>query len=182
MAIYQLNEPGRFPPGVLEEFSRSLRDDACLTLVCEAGGEVRAVGSICRYPQDLEIAWLSFGMVHPDYHRHGFGTVSLLARLVSLGSPVVRWSNWIATVGGSETFYRRFGFAHMGYCMDESERSYRNYRMRLYPADWEICRKVLEHSGVVLDLGGIAVPVRKGNDDTDAGAGADPAVELQAGG
>jgi len=58
----------------------------------------------------LEIAHLVFGMVHPSRQGRGFGTALLLARMAVLPVPRRWWTVLLVPVGGSETFYARFGF------------------------------------------------------------------------
>lgn len=68
--IYKLNEPKRFPPGYFSKFSTWLRNGHALVLVAEQHGSIRALGGINAQEQDgRHFACLSFGMVHPAYHR-----------------------------------------------------------------------------------------------------------------
>jgi len=111
--IYRLNEPDRFPEGVREHFGGFIRDrQKALFLVAEAEGEVCGFGGIAmRREGKLEIAHLVFGMVHPSRQRRGFGTALLLARMAVLPVPRRWWTVLLMPVGGSESFYARFGFA-----------------------------------------------------------------------
>jgi GNAT superfamily N-acetyltransferase len=173
--IYRLNEPGRFPAGYLDDFSAWLRGDGCLVLVCEVAGEIRAVGGVSMFRQDdVQLSFFSYGMVHPAYHRQGYGTASLLARIVSLGSPVHRWHGILSTTGGSESFYERFGFGFMDRYVGEREDEFCRFRSHIYPPEWQACSMALAWSNVLLELGGATVPLNKTkepeNDEGGAGS------------
>src|SRR4051794_1743611 len=79
--IYRLNEPKRFPPNYFDLFADKLREGGSSVLVAEIDGVVRGLGAIriVRYPI-LDVASLTFGMVHPEYQNRGLGTALLLAR------------------------------------------------------------------------------------------------------
>src|SRR5688572_16737540 len=113
--IYRLNEGKHFPVGYFDIFATQLRDEGKrpLELVAEVDGEVRAYGGICRYP-GVPLALLSYGMVHPQFQRCGFGTAVLLARLVTLPELPSNWTISMTTAGPSASFYDRFGFTHQG--------------------------------------------------------------------
>jgi hypothetical protein len=49
--LYELNEPGRFPSGYLDEFLRTLKSSRYLYLVVEVRGKLAAVGGIYRTPE-----------------------------------------------------------------------------------------------------------------------------------
>ena len=109
--IYRLNEALHFPTGYFERFSRSLRGDNALYLVAVADGKVCGLGGIARVQaRGADVAGLMFGMVHPQVKRQGYGTVLLLSRLALLSPPRKVWFITLSTIGGSESFYGRFGF------------------------------------------------------------------------
>jgi len=159
LEIYRLNEPGRFPAAYAEYYSEWLRRRGDLVLICEAEGEIRAFGGISmnRQPQS-EVAALTFGMVHPQYHNQGFGTGLLLARIASLPPPSFHWVAFIATTGGSESYYKRFGFVHMDRWADEHGIEFDRYRARIYKQEWQSCREGLAFASIALDTSGIVVP------------------------
>jgi N-acetylglutamate synthase-like GNAT family acetyltransferase len=107
--IYRLNEPAHFPDGYFGRFAQWLRDDRNLILVIEVDGQVRACWGVARYGS-TENAILAYGMVHPAFQKIQFGTALLLARLAALPEPSDRWVISMSTVGGSHTFFQRFGF------------------------------------------------------------------------
>lgn len=157
--IYRLNEPGRFPGGYFDHFAEWLLSRRNLVLVGEVAGEIRACGGIgMRRERTVDFAGLNFGMVHPAYHRQGYGTTSLLARLATLPPPASRWLASLTTAGGSETFYRRFRFVRHSRMTDERGTEFDQYYTFLYPGDWRACRKILTVAGVSLDTAGIEIP------------------------
>lgn len=163
--IYRLNEPGRFPPDYFDHFAAWLRSKESLILVAEDDGRVVGLGGVhyleTKYPTGTVFAALAFGMVHPQRHRQGFGTVLLLSRLAALPRPEPDYSILITTTGGSETFYERFGFRSIGRMPAEARidaEIFDTYRMRLYGKDWDGCRASLALGGVMLDLADAVVP------------------------
>ncbi len=158
--IYKLNEPGRFPPGYLDCFRDWLPDVNNLRLVSEVAGEIRGVGGIGvrKYPH-LDLAALSFGMVHPAWHKQGYGTVMLLARLASLPLPHAEWTAHMVTAGGSERFYGRFGFVYWDSPADEFGVKLPHYISKVYEPDVQDCRNTLSQAGVMMDTAGLSVPI-----------------------
>src|SRR5258708_5455550 len=91
--LYALNEPGRFPPGVLPEFEASLHSEGRLFLVAEKDGIICGCGGIAVASTAYNQASLFFGLIHPQHQRQGLGTTLLLARLALLPD-----DGWIATM------------------------------------------------------------------------------------
>ena len=144
-AIYRLNEPAHFPPGYFPKFADWLRNGRALILVAEQDGAVRALGGVNAQDRDGRyIASLSFGMVHPAYHRQGFGTALLLARLALLQSTKEYSFACLTTAGGSETFYGRFGFSFVNAVQATPEYLQRHYVVRVSTQDKARCAKALE--------------------------------------
>lgn len=138
--IYRLNEPGRFPAGYFQKFADWLRNGNSLILVAEQDGDVRAFGGVNAQDRDGRyVAYLSFGMVHPAHHRQGFGTVLLLARLAMLKTTKEFSYAVLTTVGGSETFYERFGFSFFRAIQVTPEYLQKHYVVRLSKLDRARC-------------------------------------------
>jgi N-acetylglutamate synthase-like GNAT family acetyltransferase len=160
-AIYRRNEPGRFPTGYLEHFSARLREHRALFLVAEVAGEIRGFGGISiLVEKGKEMGALEFGMIHPNFHRHGFGTVLLLARIVALQTPVFwRWL-YLSTspAGKAGSFFRRFNFICPGEYVDDRGNTFDYYMTRFDAWDWADCRKKLAKSSIDLRLGDTVVP------------------------
>src|SRR5690242_7316213 len=91
LQIYKLNEPGRFPEGVIDKYEKALREQNSYFLVAEKDGRIVATGGIHRFLRP-HVATLCFGLVHPEHQGKGIGTALLLARLALLGDkePVYR--------------------------------------------------------------------------------------------
>ena len=158
-ALYRLNEPGRFPDGHFQGFSKWLRGNSSLVLVVEVSGQIRGIGGLHKIMHpEMKIAQLGFGMVHPDFHRKGFGTALLLARLSILPVPDEEWIISISTVGGSHTFYKRFGFTFVINHDGGSGTKLDWYRTRVRKPDWDACRARLQEGNIIMDIGDATIP------------------------
>jgi N-acetylglutamate synthase-like GNAT family acetyltransferase len=157
--IYRLNEPGRFPAGYFDYFSEWLLSGRDLVLVCDVAGEVRGFGGISMHREPrAELATLNFGMIHPEHHKQGYGTALLLARIATLPPPDFQWAAFISTTGGSETFFRRFGFMHVSSFADEQGLEFDLHRTRIYKEDWRACHDALAAASIALDTSDAVVP------------------------
>jgi N-acetylglutamate synthase-like GNAT family acetyltransferase len=156
-AIYRLNEPAHFPDGHFDRFSTWLSEGKRLVLVIEAERQVRAFGGVARV-EGTDQALFAYGMVHPSFHNKLFGTTLLLARLAALPAPADRWVICMSTVGGSHTFFQRFGFEKLGSFPHETGRIFDWYCSYLYRRDWQDCRSELEKASVEFDMTGAVVP------------------------
>lgn len=156
-AIYRLNEAAHFPGGYFDRFRRWLREGTNLVLIIEADGQVRACGGVSRYGS-TEHFILAYGMVHPAFQGKQFGTALLLARLAALPEPADEWVIRMSTVGGSHTFFQRFGFDKYGSFPHESGRVFDWYYSRLSRANWQDCRSELVRASIELDMAGATVP------------------------
>lgn len=158
--IYRLNEPGRFPSGVLEEFQRSVRDgDRLRYVVIEDEGRVCAFGGVGIEREKLgHSARLCFGMVHPNWHRKGLGTVLLLSRLALLPREL-SFTAALWPVEGSRSFYKRFGFHEVAVAGTECHVGNPLYVCEFLPADRDECRRLLKKANVQLSFEGTVVPI-----------------------
>ena len=158
-ALYRLNEPGRFPDGHFDYFSKWLRGNSSLVLVAEVSGQIRGIGGISKIQHAVyKIASLAFGMVHPDFHRKGFGTALLLARISILPVPDKEWIMSISTIGESHTFYKRFGFTYTVTFDGGSGTKLDWYRTRVRKTDWDACRARLQEANITVDIGDAYIP------------------------
>jgi GNAT superfamily N-acetyltransferase len=72
LELYRLNEPGRFPEGVLEDYNRVLKGTGYI-LVLEQGGRIIATGGLHHITgRNMTMFWC--GLVHPDFQGRGVGT------------------------------------------------------------------------------------------------------------
>jgi hypothetical protein len=158
--LYALNEPGRFPAGYLPEFRKALQSPSYLFLVIEAGSRLVGLGGICRVPGVTVSNFLVFGMVHPARHGQGFGPALLLARLSVISRPDPEEWIFLSSGGGSDAFYRRFGFRYRGrFPTYPNMQLFDVYRSYLTEADWKDCAEILDRSKVTFDRDGVVVPV-----------------------
>lgn len=171
--IYQLNESARFPPGYFPRFSDWLRNRRALILVAESGEVVRGVGGLTVGMQaEHYVAVLSFGMIHPSYQRQGLGTTLLLARLALLRPPTGMAVATMTNVGGSETFYRRFGFRQYHTSIEPAGNKFKHSAVRMLAADQDRCWKALQRVRMAPDLRDISIPDRPPADTLAPVAGA----------
>ncbi len=157
--IYRLNEPTHFPSGYFPKFSEWLRNRRSLVLVVEQDGAIRAFGGINAQDQNgYFFSALSFGMVHPEFHRTGFGTVLLLARLSLLktGRPVSLVT--LTTTGGSDTFYGRFGFKFVRAVQATPEYLEQHYVVSVSTQDTALCLNALKAVWTLPDPDDIEMP------------------------
>lgn len=109
--LYKLNEPGRFPPNLMEEYERTLAAKGTAFLVARMGGELVGAGGLMRLGGEASRGiGLAFGLVHPAWQRRGFGSALLLARLAALPEPDPYWNIALSAVESAQTFYQQFGF------------------------------------------------------------------------
>lgn len=109
----------RIPYGYSKLFRQSLEDPAIHSFICESGsGEIVACGGVSytsvdtddpEWEQDYHMAYLSFGIVHADHQRQGYGSSMLFARLamLQLAEPTV--------IALSATQYSMPWFSSMGF-------------------------------------------------------------------
>jgi len=107
--LYALNERGRFPDGIMEQYRNSLAAQKSYYLVCEKDGRIVASGGVSYWIRE-DMAVLCFGLVHPDFQGRGIGTALLLARLALLNPSRATYRVLIFGVERAIKFYRRCGF------------------------------------------------------------------------
>lgn len=108
--LYQANEPGRFPQGLVGEFEKHLAEVDRGFLVAERDGVIVGCSGVQSAADDVHL--LSFGLVAPGHQGQRIGSTLLLARLVlAMKAPGVHFA-LLSTVPASSGFYARLGFAH----------------------------------------------------------------------
>jgi GNAT superfamily N-acetyltransferase len=134
-AIYQVNEAGHFPVGYDGLFAEWLTSGKSLVVVIETDGRVVAFGGINAMQRKwLNLASLTFGMVHPDHHRKGFGTILLFARLALLPRTLLPWQVMLSPGLTSGSFYSQFGFRFLSRDRDPCGRQVDTFAAALRPA------------------------------------------------
>jgi N-acetylglutamate synthase-like GNAT family acetyltransferase len=109
MEVYRSNEPDFLSPQGLQNYIDFLKTGTSYYLVIEHSGDVIACGGL-ELVGDSDNAWLVHGMVHREYHRRGFGTTLLAARIALLETderPIELWTRAGTSV---IPFFGRMGF------------------------------------------------------------------------
>lgn len=144
-AIYRLNEAAHFPSGFFEKFSGTLGAPAHVFIVAEVDGAVRGFAGLSMVPVLPHcVSWLAYGMVHPQFKRGGLGTALLLARLAALPESHVPCTILMTSVGGSNTFYERFGFRFFGVPAKRNVHGIDHYRVHFTRGDQIRCAQALQ--------------------------------------
>ena len=159
LQLYQLNEPGRFPTGVIEQYRPSLAEGRSYYLVSEQGGKIVASGGI-SYFMDHSFAVLCFGLVHPEHQGRGLGTALVLARLSLLDPKRPFYRVLIFAVEPSIGFYRRMGFREWTNWKDGNKHTHPSGHLILTFRQIRRCRRLLSEHGVSVPPDQDLVPVR----------------------
>lgn len=152
--IYQLNDEGRFPPDHLAPFEENLTDPETLSVVLEADGIIVGTGgvSVSEYSDELDIAIISYGMIHPAHQGKGLGVLLLAFRLSLLDPLRYAWSVLMTSAGnGTAAFFEKMGFIYDSRRADEAGLFLDDYQMVLPGDDIEAIRKHLMKSQAVID-------------------------------
>ena len=119
------------------------------------------MGGICLESDDNSCCHLSFGMIHPEQQRQGFGSALLLARLAALPKPEDVIFVFMAPVRNSVKYYERFGFEFAGRArLGKSREKTEIYCSVLGAAAWEACASLLSASKIDAQFDQYPVPVR----------------------
>jgi len=159
LELYRLNEPGRFPEGVLEDYNRVLEGTGYI-LVLEQGGRIIATGGLHHITgRNMTMFWC--GLVHPDFQGRGVGTTLFYARIALLNTDLMLQKICIAAVQASFGFYQRFGFAHIRNWKDKQGTEHPIGFLTVCEADIRLVRSILAKSGIEVPLKDMtAVPFR----------------------
>ena len=150
LELYLLNEKGRFPQGVIEQYRKSLAEGDSYYLVGEREGRIVAAGGLSYWMRENMVV-LCFGLVEPNHQGHGIGTALLLARLAMLKPKPWNYHVIIFAVEKSFAFYRRFGFCNITPWQDPDGAKHPSGHLVLTRS--EICR-----SRALLEAHHISVP------------------------
>jgi GNAT superfamily N-acetyltransferase len=147
LELYDVNEPGRFPEGVRQDYETCLVARRSYMLVAEKNGRLVASGGL-HYLRRRDVATLCYGLVHPDFHRMGIGTALVLTRLALLKSDEPSYRVFIAAVAKSMDFYRRFGFVHHDYWQDKHGQLHPTGLLMFTSGEIRECRELLASQGI----------------------------------
>jgi N-acetylglutamate synthase-like GNAT family acetyltransferase len=159
LELYALNEPGRFPKGVLPQYESSLTRGSSYHLVTEEDGQVIASGGLSYYNRQ-DVVVLCFGLVHPNHQSRGIGTALLLARLALLKANGLSYHVFIGAVEPSFGFYCRFGFTHFQAWKDSQGDTHPTGHLLLTSAEIRRCRTLLVAHGIALPEDEDEIPLR----------------------
>ena len=162
--IFILNEPGRFPQNGLPAFTEFLQNPTHFIIVAEDAGKVLGCGGLSYSDGYLEggTAFLVFGLVHPEHHRRGIGTVMLLVRLAQLRLRTNTCPVLIFSVPASFKYFVRFGFTYAGYWLTENAIKYPIGLLFMTSQSIRLCGLILTKAGISYPYEPDAVPLWKG--------------------
>ncbi|MEC5125229.1 GNAT family N-acetyltransferase [Verrucomicrobiales bacterium BCK34] len=153
--IYLLNDNGQFPENCVQRFEDNLQNDETLTLVLELEGRVIGSGGISlhEYSDEIEVAVISFGFLHPRYHEQGYGMLMLAYRLSLLSVERGMWIVSMTSAGnGTEEFFKNLGFQFVETSEVESGLELDYYYLRLPASDIERIRTRISDSPVRIEV------------------------------
>ena len=147
--LYRLNEKGRFPEGYLSIYQSHLKKGNARILIIEDSGQVVGTGgiSLTRVTDGFSLVSLSFGLIHPDFHGQGLGTLLFCARLSHLPA----WRDWFVSMTsagmGTEVFYKKLGFRFVSREEDEDGAMLEHYLVKILGKDVARLHKLISISG-----------------------------------
>ena len=152
--IYKDNETGRFPEGYLAHYQEHLYESRARILVIEEEGTVVGTGgiSLSRFTDSLRMATLSFGLIRPDRQDRGLGTLLFCSRVAYLTA----WRDWLVSMvsagNGTEAFYQKLGFQHIGEEQDEFGELMQHYMAKVLGSDVARFHELLSSSDCTIEL------------------------------
>ncbi|MES2597153.1 MAG: GNAT family N-acetyltransferase [Verrucomicrobiota bacterium] len=151
--IYHSNEPDFLSPEGLDHFVEFLQSGTSYLLVVENGGDVIGCGGL-ELVGDSDTAMLMHGMIHREYHRRGFGTTLLAARIALLETDERPLELWLRTPPRAAGFYDRFGFRLEKLDLDRPNRrrDHGAFSLQLEPQDILDVRDALEEREIRIHL------------------------------
>jgi ribosomal protein S18 acetylase RimI-like enzyme len=157
--LYALNEKGRFPEGVMDQYRKSLDVQKSYYLVGERDGRIVTSGGVSYWMRD-DMAVLCFGLVHPDYQRRGLGTALLLARLALLNPNRPNYRVLIFALDKAIPFYRRFGFQDFTPWLDPGGNKNPSGCLQMTAGEIRRCRALLQAHDISIPADETQIPFR----------------------
>jgi len=151
--IHRSNEPDFVAPESLESFVEFLQSGTSYLLVIENAGDVIGCGGL-ELVGDTDTAMLMHGMIHREYHRRGFGTTLLAARIALLETDERPLELWLRTSPRAAGFYDRFGFRLEKLDLDRPNRrrDHGAFSLQIEPQDILDVRDALEERDIRIQL------------------------------
>lgn len=160
LELYRLNEPGRFPEGVIGQYEENLKAQKSYFLVAESEGRVVASGGM-HYFRDAHTAVFCYGLVRPGYQGRGLGTALVLARLSLLNPELPAFRVYIFALAHSIDFYGRFGFRDCRSWPDAQGRRHPSGKLFITSEEIKQCRQLLMKHGVIVPQDEDKIPLLK---------------------
>ncbi|MGH1335341.1 MAG: GNAT family N-acetyltransferase [Aureispira sp.] len=112
MALFDSNCPHYFSTEERQPFLDWLQTEEALGgryFVLSIDNKILAAGGYFPRPEQKQTG-LSWGMVHQDHHKKGFGTILTTFRLQAIAKEFPNWPCAINTSQHTKAFYERHGF------------------------------------------------------------------------
>jgi ribosomal protein S18 acetylase RimI-like enzyme len=111
LAILDSNVPRYFAAADRPQFAAFLDEPVgFFGVLCDDRGAPIGCGGIAPSRASARVAVLTWGMIHADHHRRGWGRVLLQTRLARLAEMPAVDRVVLHTTAAAAGFYRRFGF------------------------------------------------------------------------
>ncbi len=107
--LFRLNTPPYFSPEEEAWFSNYLDTEVEDYFVLEENGKILGCGGL-NYEDDFTTAFLSWGIIHPDYHGQGLGTKLTKHRLGIMKTKPGLLKCIVRTSQHTNKFYEKMGF------------------------------------------------------------------------
>lgn len=149
VAIYQKNEPGRFPEGQIATFKKYLNREQKALIIAELDSKVVGYGGLKLHPPRAAV--LCYGIVDPSFQGRRIGTTLTLLRMSLLppypGDLVVL----IFAVDASMPFYEGFGFSKIGNWTVDQNRQFPAGALRVSRQTLSYIRQTLQKRGIKVE-------------------------------
>jgi N-acetylglutamate synthase-like GNAT family acetyltransferase len=160
LKLYALNEPERFPEGMVRQYEKSLITSSSYFLVAENDTHIMASGGMSYFVRENTVV-LCYGLVHPSHQGRGIGTALLLARLALLNPERSSYDVFIFALEKSFAFYRRFGFRDFQPWKDVHGDLHPSGCLLVTSPEIRKCRQLLSDHGITVPQDEDQIPFRK---------------------
>lgn len=134
LAIFKLNTPHYFAEEEEDDFKNYLNKELEDYFIIEKEGKIVGCGGLNYGSTDRTVAGLSWGMIHPDFHGQGLGTILAQHRITFVQEHHSEVA--IIRVRTSQHTYRFY--EKMGFTLEEVTRGYWAKDLDLYDMKMDI--------------------------------------------